>query len=98
MSKATLFEHREMVRYGSAPTACPSGRIPWDRIIGGINMALVSKAEFDAYKNMVGLQQFGRDLRDGLITDLLSGKYHVGLKPNLTRVLVLPSGVEVPID
>jgi len=80
------------------PTACPSGRIPWDRIIGGINMALVSKAEFDAYKNMVGLQQFSRDLRDGLITDLLGGKYRVGLKPNLTRVLILPSGVEVPID
>jgi hypothetical protein len=61
-------------------------------------MALVSKAEFDAYKNMVGLQQFSRDLRDGLITDLLGGKYRVGLKPNLTRVLILPSGVEVPID
>jgi len=89
----TLHEHNWYY-----PTACPSGRIPWDRIIGGINMALVSKAEFDAYKNMVGLQQFSRDLRDGLITDLLGGKYRVGLKPNLTRVLVLPSGVEVPID
>jgi hypothetical protein len=89
----TLHEHNWYF-----PTACPSGRIPWDRIIGGINMALVSKAEFDAYKNMVGLQQFGRDLRDGLITDLLSGKYHVGMKPNLTRVLILPSGAEVPID
>src|SRR3990172_9588403 len=26
---ATLYEHRECVRFGSASTACPSGRIPW---------------------------------------------------------------------
>lgn len=36
VSKATLFEHREMVRYGSDATACPSGRIPWQAIIAGI--------------------------------------------------------------
>ena len=27
------WEHNEMTRYGSAPTSCPSGRIPWDTII-----------------------------------------------------------------
>ncbi len=31
---ATLYEHRECVRFGSAPTACPSNRIPWPEIIG----------------------------------------------------------------
>ena len=29
----TAFEHNEMVQFGSAPTACPSGRIPWERLI-----------------------------------------------------------------
>lgn len=35
----TLFEHREMVRWGSAPTACPSGRIPWERILADLQEA-----------------------------------------------------------
>lgn len=30
---STLWEHREMTAYGSAPTACPSSRIPWAVII-----------------------------------------------------------------
>lgn len=29
----TLREHREMVEFGAAATACPSGRIPWNEII-----------------------------------------------------------------
>ena len=30
---ATLYEHRECTRFGSAATACPSGRIPWGKIL-----------------------------------------------------------------
>lgn len=30
---ASLYEHRECVRFGSASTACPSDRIPWDVIV-----------------------------------------------------------------
>lgn len=30
---ASLYEHRECVRFGSASTACPSGRIPWLEIL-----------------------------------------------------------------
>ncbi len=30
---ATLYEHRECVRFGSRATACPSERIPWGRIM-----------------------------------------------------------------
>lgn len=30
---ASLYEHNEMTRWGAAPTACPSGRIPWDEIL-----------------------------------------------------------------
>jgi len=29
----TLYEHNEMTRFGSSPTACPSGRIPWEEVI-----------------------------------------------------------------
>ncbi len=31
---ATLYEHRECVRFGSRPTACPSDRIAWHEILG----------------------------------------------------------------
>src|SRR3972149_4472543 len=30
------WEHNEMKRYGSAPTSCPSGRIPWETIIAAL--------------------------------------------------------------
>lgn len=30
---ATLYEHREVTRFGGTATACPSGRIPWDEIL-----------------------------------------------------------------
>ena len=30
---ATLYEHNECTRWGAEPTACPSNRIPWDRIM-----------------------------------------------------------------
>ena len=36
--QVTLFEHNEMTRYGSAPTACPSGRIPWASIQTALDM------------------------------------------------------------
>jgi len=90
---STLQEHNWFY-----PTACPSGRIPFDTIIGGIVANLTTKEEFEAYKAAVGLQQFGRDLRDGLIADLVAGKFHVGMKPNYKRVLILPNAAEVLID
>lgn len=40
---ASLWEHKEMTRFGADPTACPSGRIPWITIIqqlGGGSMNL----------------------------------------------------------
>jgi hypothetical protein len=33
---ASCYEHRECVRFGADPTACPSGRIPWDIIMPAI--------------------------------------------------------------
>ena len=32
----TLWEHNEMTRFGSGPTACPSGRIPWTSLISSL--------------------------------------------------------------
>lgn len=32
----TLWEHREMTRFGSAPTSCPSGRIPWPEVLAAV--------------------------------------------------------------
>lgn len=34
---ATLWEHNEMVRWGAAPTACPSGRIDWKLYLDALN-------------------------------------------------------------
>lgn len=38
---ATLYEHRECVRFGSLPTACPSGRIRWSDILSIVNGATI---------------------------------------------------------
>ena len=34
----TAWEHNEMTRFGAAATACPSGRIPWGRLLTDFNM------------------------------------------------------------
>lgn len=34
---ATLYEHRETVRFGGAPTSCPSDRIPWGKVLAGVS-------------------------------------------------------------
>lgn len=36
-ASANLWEHDEMTRFGSAPTACPSHRIPWDYFLTQLN-------------------------------------------------------------
>src|SRR2546427_10675753 len=53
MTKATLFEHNQMTRYGASPTACPSGRIPWAEIIPALeeHMALVTQEDIDRWNN-----------------------------------------------
>ena len=42
---ATLWEHKEMIRFGSAPTACPSGRIPWTTIIAALEEDVMNEAD-----------------------------------------------------
>jgi hypothetical protein len=37
---ATLYEHRECRRWGSAGTSCPSGRIPWDVIVNALEVPM----------------------------------------------------------
>lgn len=36
---AQLYEHREMGRFGSRPTACPSERIPWQTVLDRLKPA-----------------------------------------------------------
>jgi len=61
---ASLYEHRECVRFGSDPTACPSGRYPWGRIMaeleGDLDMTTAEelKAEIAALRGVV-LKGFG---------------------------------------
>jgi hypothetical protein len=43
--KVNAWEHREMVQFGSAPTACPSNRYPWQQIIQEDDMALTPRQE-----------------------------------------------------
>jgi hypothetical protein len=43
-----LWEHREMVRFGAAATACPSGRIPWDELIALLKEEPVTRDEIEA--------------------------------------------------
>ena len=43
-----LWEHREMTRYGAASTSCPSGRIPWTRLIGDLTLQEDDMAKLDA--------------------------------------------------
>lgn len=40
-----LKEHREMTIFGSPPTACPSGRIPWARLIADLQGGDMGLAE-----------------------------------------------------
>ena len=47
---ATLYEHREVMRFGGSATACPSGRIPWQTILerlGGDDMSEEDKAKIE---------------------------------------------------
>jgi N-acetyl-anhydromuramyl-L-alanine amidase AmpD len=44
----TLHEHNEMTRFGASATSCPSGRIPWTRLINeleGDDMAFTPEEE-----------------------------------------------------
>lgn len=36
-TRQTLWEHNEVVWLGGTGSSCPSGRIPWDKILAGIN-------------------------------------------------------------
>ena len=79
--QVTLWEHNEMTRFGSAPTACPSHRIPWDRIIAELedDMTDAEKAELAT-----------RRMMDDLIGTILSGN----LPLVMAKLVYL--GVKVP--
>ena len=51
--RITLWEHRELQRFGSRATACPSNRIPWSIIINGANAIIEQPEEEDMYALIV---------------------------------------------
>lgn len=60
--RVTLWEHNEMIIYGSLPTACPSGRVIWITIIaraqagsGGFLMALTDEEQAEALQRLRNL-------------------------------------------
>lgn len=60
--EASLYEHNECTRFGSAPTACPSGRIPWDTILRQVNMkdGWLKEGNFWVlYNNNIPVRQIG---------------------------------------
>ena len=44
----TLWEHREMTRFGSPSTSCPSGRIPWAALINELEDDMATPEEMQA--------------------------------------------------
>ena len=74
---ATLYEHRECVRFGSLPTACPSNRIPWDSILELLQ-------EDDVEMNIADLEadMLQEELRREVIRTLMRSDYQFALRDN----------------
>jgi hypothetical protein len=47
---ATLYEHRECTRFGSAPTACPSNRVSWHEVLGRL-AGVATKTQGDGWRS-----------------------------------------------
>jgi hypothetical protein len=62
---AQLYEHIECVRFGSAPTACPSKRVPWDRILEAINGQAPAPSRPAAIDILYALASAGQFVRMG---------------------------------
>lgn len=68
----TLWEHNEVVWLGGSATSCPSGRIPWDKILAGLNPEIPVVVKDDDMKTHYawsawheGLEFEGSDTRWG---------------------------------
>lgn len=48
---ATLYEHRECIRFGSAPTACPSNRIAWAELLSRLGTQPPPRVEADGWRS-----------------------------------------------
>lgn len=72
--KATLWEHREMVQFGSSPTACPSNRYPWPQLVAGLKEDEVpTQAEWEQFtKDVIAADKSLQDQIAALTADLAS--------------------------
>jgi len=60
----TLWEHNQMTRFGSAPTACPSGRIPWQEVIEMAGLFQELRAKVRALETYRQITQYVLDKHD----------------------------------
>ena len=59
----TLWEHNEMTRFGASSTSCPSGRIPWQRLIADLEDGMATVKEITDLLNGASHHQiFGKDM------------------------------------
>lgn len=56
---ATLYEHQQGTRFGGAPTACPSGRYPWEEIMAGLVTPVPTPRDFIWGDEQHGLERRG---------------------------------------
>lgn len=55
----TLWEHNEMTRFGAASTSCPSGRIPWTRLIADLEDDMPTIQELEGKIRQLEAAVFG---------------------------------------
>lgn len=95
----TLWEHNEMTRFGASSTSCPSGRIPWQRLIADLegNMALEQRFDTHEQFHRETLKPQVKNLEDRI--KIMEGqleahlKWHrEELKPRLAALEARPTG------
>lgn len=60
----TLWEHREMTRFGATATSCPSGRIPWTRLISDLEDDMTQTEFNEMFLEAVKTVGIPRDSRE----------------------------------
>jgi N-acetyl-anhydromuramyl-L-alanine amidase AmpD len=81
-----LWEHNEMTAYGASPTACPSGRIPWDTIIPDLEEDSNMTPEHEAEHKLL------REQVNTLITQVISLIAFEGNQQNINKVCEIVRG------
>lgn len=77
--RETLWEHREMAQFGAAPTACPSGRIPWPQVQAWAAIYIVGGDPVD-WSRVVEVLLADKRARDQLVAAMMAdGPVHLAI-------------------